>query len=246
MQKYHIFETELHFAFPTMLQSVAWLSFSVFGGSLKIENWKLQSIFNFCFSAETLKIVDRTTEEGGRGVHSHGNVFAPSALSPDPLPSMRILFFCPCLLPPHPRYISLERKKREIRVYRAVTFPNMNDFSAEYIKDLVITQRKTDSEVSLLLKERSVRRFFLEWDKFTQPPVKWWALAMHAGRRCSDKYKFIRLNCLFFAIFFFFLPWVLCLYSCLYEHPSGFKILFQLLAWICRLLSRLVFFPGCQ
>ena len=26
------------FASPTMLQSVAWLSFSVFGGSLKIEN----------------------------------------------------------------------------------------------------------------------------------------------------------------------------------------------------------------
>ena len=26
-----------NFAFPTMLQSVAWLSFSLFGGSLKIE-----------------------------------------------------------------------------------------------------------------------------------------------------------------------------------------------------------------
>ena len=180
-----------------MLQSVAWLSFSVFGGSLKIENWKLQSIFNFCFSAKTLKIVDRTTQEGGGGVHSHGNFFAPAPL------------------PPLPRYISLERKKWEIRVYRAVTFPNMNDFSAEYIKDLVITQRKTHSEVSLLLKERfpdkkgfcsrSVRRFFFwEWDKFTQPPVKWWALAMHAGRRCSDKYKFIRLNCLFFCYFLLF------------------------------------------
>ena len=107
VQKYHIFETELHFAFPTMLQSVAWLSFSVFGGSLKIENWKLQSIFNFCFSAKTLKIVDRTTQEGGGGVHSHGNVFAPSALSPDPLPSMRILFFCPFppSLPSHATFL---------------------------------------------------------------------------------------------------------------------------------------------
>ena len=48
----------------------------------------------------------------------------------------------------------------------------MNDFSAEYIKDLIITQRKTLSEVSLLLKERfpdkkgfssrSVRRFCFE------------------------------------------------------------------------------------
>ena len=27
-----------NFAFPTMLQSVAWLSFSVFSGSVKIEN----------------------------------------------------------------------------------------------------------------------------------------------------------------------------------------------------------------
>ena len=84
---------------------------------------------------------------------------------------MRI-FFAPDPLPPLPRYTSLERRKREIRIYRAVTFPNMNDFSTEYIKDLVITQRKTHSEVSFLLKERfpdkkgfssrSVRRFCFE------------------------------------------------------------------------------------
>ena len=34
-------------AFPTMLQSVTWLSFSVFGESLKIENWNQFSIFVF-------------------------------------------------------------------------------------------------------------------------------------------------------------------------------------------------------
>ena len=53
---------------------------------------------------------------------------------------------------------------QEIRIYRAVTFPNMNDFSAEYMKDLVITQRKTHSEVSLLLKgsSRSAKRFCFE------------------------------------------------------------------------------------
>ena len=77
------------------------------------------------------------------------------------------------LPPPLPRNTSLERRrKREIRIYRAVTFPNINDFSAEYIKDLVITQRKTHSVVSLLLKERfpdkkgfssrSVWRFFFK------------------------------------------------------------------------------------
>ena len=45
-----------NFAFPTMLQPVAWLR--------KIENWKLQSIFNFFFSAKTLEIINRTTQEG--------------------------------------------------------------------------------------------------------------------------------------------------------------------------------------
>ena len=79
-----------NFASPTMLQSVAWLSFSVFGGSLKFENWKLQSIFNFCFSDKTFQIVDRTTQEGGGRLHSHVNFFPP-APSPQggPLPFMR-------------------------------------------------------------------------------------------------------------------------------------------------------------
>ena len=128
----------------------------------------MQSIF---FSAKTLKIVDRTIQEGGGGVHSHGN-FLPLASSPQiPFPLCEF-FFAPDPLPPLPRYTSLERRKREIRIYRAVTFPNMNDFSTEYIKDPVITQRKTHSEVSLLLKERfpdkkgfssrSVRRFCFE------------------------------------------------------------------------------------
>ena len=119
----------------------------------------------------------------------------------------------------------------------------MNNFSAEYIKDLVITQRKTHSKVSLLPKERfpdkkgfilrSVRGFCFE---------KWWAWAVHSRHCCSGKYKFIKLKCLLFTIFFFFLPSLLCLYSHLYEHPSEFKIVFQLFAWICRLLSRLIFF----
>ena len=150
-----------NFSSLTMLQSVAWLSFSVFGGSLKIESWKLQS-FNFCFSAKILQIVDRTTQEGGGGIHSHDNLFAPNTPSPDLLLSMQIIF-APAPLHPLPCYTSLERRKREIRIYRVVTFPNMNDIIAEYLKDLVITQRKTDSEVSLLytkgLSSRLVRRF---------------------------------------------------------------------------------------
>ena len=84
---------------------------------------------------------------------------------------MRI-FFAPVPLPPLPRYTSLERRRRGNSYLPRSTFPNINDFSAEYIKDLIITQRKTLSEVSLLLKERfpdkkgfssrSVRRFCFE------------------------------------------------------------------------------------
>ena len=96
-----------------------------------------------------MQIVDRTTQEGGGGVHSHGYLFAPNTPSTDPLPSMQIIF-APAPLPPLPCYTSLEKRKREIRFYRVVTFPNMNDIIAEYSKDLAITQRKTDSEVSLL------------------------------------------------------------------------------------------------
>jgi len=70
-----------NFVPPTMLQSVAWLSFPVSDASQKIENWKLKSIFNFCFSAKTMQTVDRTTPEGGGGVYWHGNFLAPTPQS---------------------------------------------------------------------------------------------------------------------------------------------------------------------
>ena len=72
-----------NFTFLTMLQSVVWFR--------KIENWKLQSIFNFCFLAKTLKIINITTQEGGRGVHLHSNFFSPVPLPP--LPSSPTLHF---------------------------------------------------------------------------------------------------------------------------------------------------------
>ena len=76
-------------------------------------------------------------------------------------------FFAPVPLPPLPHYTSLQRRKQEIRIYHAVTFPNMNNFSTEYIKDLEITQRKTHSEVRRKISQqgfslRSVRRFCFE------------------------------------------------------------------------------------
>ena len=155
-------------------QSVTCLSFSVFGGSLKIEFRKLQSMFNFCFSAKTLQSLTELPKRKGE-VSILTVIFLSLAPSPQihlPLCAERFFFGPAPPPPPLLRYTSLERRKREIRIYRVVTSPNMNDFSAEYIKDLVITQRKTQSEVSLFLKERfpskkdlsskSVRRFCFE------------------------------------------------------------------------------------
>ena len=85
-----------NFVFPKMLQSVAWLSFPVFDGGLKTENWKLQSIFKFCLSAaersRSLTALAPQGHEGGGGIHSHGRKFGPSP-SPQPrfLPYLRSL-----------------------------------------------------------------------------------------------------------------------------------------------------------
>ena len=72
---------------------------------------------------------------------------------------------------PHPHPLRHEEPGKEAGNF-VVNCENMNDFSAEYIKDLVVTQGKTHSEVSLLLEEafpdkrglssRSVRRFCFE------------------------------------------------------------------------------------
>ena len=72
---------------------------------------------------------------------------------------------------PHPHPLRHEEPGKEAGNF-VVNCENMNDFSAEYIKDLVVTQGKTHSEVSLLLEEafpdkrglssRSVRKFCFE------------------------------------------------------------------------------------
>ena len=116
-----------NFAFPTMLKSVAWLR--------KIENCNQFSIF--VFQPKHSKSLTELPKREGEGS------------------ICIVIFFLPLSPPsPFPCYTSLERRKQEIRIYHAVSFPNMNFFSAEHIKDLVITQRKTHSEVSLLPKER--------------------------------------------------------------------------------------------
>ena len=134
---------------------------------LKIENCNQFSIF-VCRPKHSKLLTELPKREEEGSIRTV--IFCPQC----PLPRSPSLHakFLPLPLPTLPRYTSLERRKREIRIYRAVTFPNINDFSAEYIQDLVITQRKTHSVVSLLLKERfpdkkgfssrSVWRFFFK------------------------------------------------------------------------------------
>ena len=77
-----------NFAFPTMLQSVAWLSFSVFGESLKIENCNQFS--SFVFRPKHSKSSTELSKRKGEG-SIRTITFAPSALSlwPGPFPCLR-------------------------------------------------------------------------------------------------------------------------------------------------------------
>ena len=101
-----------NFAFPTMLQSVAWPSFSVYGGSLKIENWKSKIAINFCFRPKHSKSLTELLKREGVGSIRRENIFAPSALSLDLLPSMRFFFsfFFLSLPPSFPSHATLLRK----------------------------------------------------------------------------------------------------------------------------------------
>ena len=162
-----VWELSFTVLFILLSQRQSYLHWTSFRWTTWVDWPKLRSI-NEKHSKSLTELPKREGEGSIRTV-----IFLPQAPSPQfAFHPCEFFFFAPAPLPPLPRYISLERKKREIRVYRAVTFPNMNDFSAEYIKDLVITQRKTHSEVSFWLKERfpdkkgfcsrSVRRFFFE------------------------------------------------------------------------------------
>ena len=95
----------INFASPTMLQSVTCLSFSVFGGSLKIEFGKLQSMFNLCFSAKTLQSLTELPKREGE-VSILTVIFLSLAPSPQiHFPPYAEKFFLAC--PPLPSYATL-------------------------------------------------------------------------------------------------------------------------------------------
>ena len=101
-----------NFASPTMLQSVTCLSFSVFGGSLKIEFGKLQSMFNFCFSAKTLQSLTELPKREGE-VSILTVIFLSLAPSPQihfP-PCAERFFFGPAPPPPSPPTLHFSGKE---------------------------------------------------------------------------------------------------------------------------------------
>ena len=105
-----------NFASPTMLQSVAWLSFSIFGRSLTIENWKLQSIFNFCFRPKHCKSSTEPPKREGEG-SIHVVIFL--SLTPStqiPFPPCEFFFFCSCP-PPSPSTVHFSGTKEARNSY---------------------------------------------------------------------------------------------------------------------------------
>ena len=84
-----------NFVSPKMSQSVAWLSFSVFDGGLKIENWKLQSIFKFCLSAaersrSLTALPQRDTREGKGSSRTVENLAPAPPHSPASFPTYAV------------------------------------------------------------------------------------------------------------------------------------------------------------
>ena len=96
-----------NFAFPTMLQSAAWLSFSVFSGS---KNWKLKISVNFLFLFFRQKHFKSLTElpKKEREGSIRTLIFLPLAPSPQiPFPPCEFFFFAPDILSPPPFHATL-------------------------------------------------------------------------------------------------------------------------------------------
>ena len=82
-------ENEHQFCFSDNVAVCDMSKFFCFRRKSKNWIWKIAIHVQSLLFGQNTTIVDRTTQEGGGGVHSCGNFFVPSALSPDPLPSMR-------------------------------------------------------------------------------------------------------------------------------------------------------------
>ena len=109
----------INFASPTMLQSVTCLSFSVFGGSLKIEFGKLQSMFNLCFSAKTLQSLTELPKREGE-VSILTVIFLSLAPSPQiHFPPCAEKFFLACPPPPPTLHFSGKEEAENSRLPRS-------------------------------------------------------------------------------------------------------------------------------
>ena len=156
-----------NFVFPTMLQSVTRLSFSVFEESkmkkIKIKNWKLK-IENW--NQVSISVF------GQRRAHSKWQKYPRgswererSSYSPVPSGLMSAIMNAGKAL----RKSFQQGSGKFNSLEQSLPLMTMHEVSVVYVKDLVVTQQKTHSEVSLLLKEaypdrrglssRSVRRF---------------------------------------------------------------------------------------
>ena len=110
-------ENEHQFCFSDNVAVCDMSKFFCFRRKSKNWIWKIAIHVQSLFFGQNTTSVDRTTQEGGGGVHSYGNFFVPSALSPDPLPSMRWEIFFG--LPPPPLHFSGKEEAENSRLPRS-------------------------------------------------------------------------------------------------------------------------------
>ena len=196
----------------------------------------LQSIFNFCFSDKTFQIVDRTTQEGGGRLHSHVNFFPP-APSPQggPLPFMRWknLFALATSLPTQ----HFSRKEEEA----GNSYLSRGHFSEyERLQCWVHKGSCNNSTKNTLRGELIViclKNGIHLHNRLSNDELEQCSLDVVAV--VSKSFLDLSARCSLFSSFSY-LYFLVCI-TVYMSTLQGLKVIFQLLAWICRLLSRPIF-----
>ena len=200
----------------------------------------MQSIFNFCFSDKTFQIVDRTTQGGGGG--SIRTFIFPPAPSPQagPPPFMHWENLFAPVPAPSPSTLHFSGKEEEAgnsylprghfseheRLQCWVHNGSCNNSTKNTLRgELIVICLKNGIHLHNRLSND-------ELEQCTRDVVA----------VVSKSFLDLSARCSLFSSFFY-LHFLVCI-TVYMSTLQGLKVIFQVLAWICRLLSRLIFFPA--